>query len=35
MNDGFLFVRGLQMGFTGKIAPSGERLKRDQSIFVV
>ncbi|KAH8779984.1 hypothetical protein F5883DRAFT_638541 [Diaporthe sp. PMI_573] len=23
------------MGFTGKVAPSGERLKRDQSIFVV
>lgn len=35
MNDGFLFVRGLQMGQTGKILPNGNRVKRDQSVFVV
>lgn len=35
MNDGFLFVRGIQMGPPGKLRVNGERVKRDQSVFVV
>jgi hypothetical protein len=35
MNDGFLFVKALQMGSTDKCMPSGKRKDGDQSIFLV
>lgn len=34
MRDGFLFVRALQMGFSTRYGPQGDR-RMDQSIFVV
>lgn len=35
MDDGFLFVKGIQMGPTAKLRVNGERVRRDQSVFVV